>query len=444
MTGALWSIYFLGILYPVPVDTSGKVTPGMAQMKALRGTNITLKCPFPFHLDYSNVKVYWLRKENGTLLQEDSRTLFQVKKGGAYLQLLNVTMQDAGTYQCGAKYHDQMVVKGTLVQLVVYAAPTPMNIVCMPSEPASSIFLRLQCRTAAFYPKEFNLTWHKNGTEIVAGFRTEQKTTEEGLYKAISSLDETQPIEHGTVYTCHVYHISNSIPANANYTAVNKDVIPTNQFSLIAGCAAGAVTIVMLTIMIVKRLQIITSKVAKRNSLNPTQNEGRKEQGAADNNLTYAALDLIDSKKTVKPKQREESTVYAETKHRAADSKLTYAALSISDSKKASKRQQDEARPIYAVKEQGAADNNLTYAALDLIDSKKTVKPKQREESTVYAETKHRAADSKLTYAALSISDSKKASKRQQDEARPIYAVYSSSKYIGHRRSALAHNRQGT
>ncbi|XP_067906074.1 uncharacterized protein [Heterodontus francisci] len=326
----------------VPVDTSGKVTPGMAQMKALRGTNITLKCPFPFHLDYSNVKVYWLRKENGTLLQEDSRTLFQVKKGGAYLQLLNVTMQDAGTYQCGAKYHDQMVVKGTLVQLVVY------------------------------------------------------------------------------------------------------DVIPTNQFSLIAGCAAGAVTIVMLTIMIVKRLQIITSKVAKRNSLNPTQNEGRKEQGAADNNLTYAALDLIDSKKTVKPKQREESTVYAETKHRAADSKLTYAALSISDSKKASKRQQDEARPIYAVKEQGAADNNLTYAALDLIDSKKTVKPKQREESTVYAETKHRAADSKLTYAALSISDSKKASKRQQDEARPIYAVYSSSKYIGHRRSALAHNRQGT
>ncbi|XP_067853505.1 natural cytotoxicity triggering receptor 3 ligand 1-like [Heptranchias perlo] len=250
MSGSLWRIYFLGIFYPVAVDTSGKVTPGIVQKKALRGTNLMLQCPFPFDLDHSNVNVYWFRKDSETLLQDDSRKQFHIKKGGAYLHLLNVTVLDSGIYQCVAKDKDRTVGKGTFVQVVVYAVPVPLKIVSTPPERTSSASLRLQCRTAPFYPKDFNLTWHENGTEIVTGIETEQQAKTEGLFEVISYLEVTDPIERGTVYTCQVYHDSISIPANANYTVANDDYRSALPVHLIYRSTVGVLVIILLMMII--------------------------------------------------------------------------------------------------------------------------------------------------------------------------------------------------
>ncbi|XP_067853503.1 uncharacterized protein [Heptranchias perlo] len=254
LSGALLGMCFLGIFNRVTVDISGKVMPGIVQKTALRGTKVTFRCPFPFDLDHSNIILYWWRDGNKTFLQEDSRKQFIVKKGGAYLHLLNVSVPDAGTYFYVAKYQDKTVVKGTGVQLVVYVGPVPLKIVSTASEGASSASLRLQCRTAPFYPKDFNLTWHKNGTEIVTGFRTEQQANTEGLYEVISSLQEIRPIQRGTVYTCQVYHVSNSIPANVNYTVGNEDYHSVRPVHLMYRSIVGILVIILLTMIILNHV----------------------------------------------------------------------------------------------------------------------------------------------------------------------------------------------
>ncbi|XP_062922643.1 natural cytotoxicity triggering receptor 3 ligand 1-like [Mobula hypostoma] len=217
---SFWTIYLLAI---VNAD-AGKRAPDTFPNIILSGTNFTCRCSFRFDLNQSNLRVYWWRGENKTFIKEDSRKLISIKPGGAYLHLLNVTVSDAGTYYCAVKHAEQTIERGRGQQVVVHAVPSPLKIVSMRSAKSSSAFLILQCRTAAFYPKEFNLTWHKNGTEVQHGIKHEQYPTAGGLYEVISSLEESQPVKKGTVYACQVHHISTSVPATANFT-VSKEAV---------------------------------------------------------------------------------------------------------------------------------------------------------------------------------------------------------------------------
>ncbi|GCB66622.1 hypothetical protein scyTo_0012035 [Scyliorhinus torazame] len=244
-TRSLWGICFLGISYLVFVCSVSTVT-----RKALRGTNVTFRCPFPFTFNLSNIIAYWWKDGNKSFLQQDDRKVFILKRAGAYLHLLNVTVPDAGTYYCAVKYKSQMAGKGAVVRLIIYASPVPLKIVSIPCEGTASVFLRLQCRTAEFHPKDFNLTWHKNGTEITEGFTTEQQEKAEGLYEVISSFEETRPIEQGTVYTCQVYHVSILDPANGSYTVGNVGCHFVLPVHLIYRTAVGILVIITLMVII--------------------------------------------------------------------------------------------------------------------------------------------------------------------------------------------------
>ncbi|XP_067905931.1 uncharacterized protein [Heterodontus francisci] len=349
MNGLLCGICFLGIMYPVAVDSSGNATPDIIPKKVLRGTNVVLRCPFSFNLNHSNVIVYWWRDGNKTFLQEDSRKLFSVKRGGAYLHLLNVTVPDAGTYYCVTKYQYHTVGETTGVQLVVYATPAPLKILSPPSEGVTCVPTSLQCRTSAFYPKDFNLSWHINGTELLTGFTNVQQTkTPEGLFEVISSLKVSQAIDRGTVYTCQLHHVSNLIPANASYTFSNEDCASKIDYVVIAGCAGGALVVLVLAIMIVKGLLFIISKGGKRTSLNTSQHADRKEREASEDKLMNASLFVVGSREREIPKQHEESREYAEAKQSTTDSNLTYLALNLTGSTKTAKSKHKETSLVYA------------------------------------------------------------------------------------------------
>ncbi|XP_072403667.1 uncharacterized protein [Chiloscyllium punctatum] len=242
-------VSFLGILYVVSVCSSGDHGRNLAQTLARRGGNVLFRCPFPFHVNHSAVTAYWWRDGNKSFLQANGRKRFTVRRGGAYLHVLNVTVADAGMYHCAVKYQHRTVGKGTGLQLLVYAAPVPLKIVSTSFHKASSTFLRLQCQTAEFHPKEFNLTWHKNGTRILTGISTVQQETTDRLYEVISSLEETRPIEQGTVYTCQVYHVSISGPANCSYIVDNVDyhAVPVH---LIYRSILGILVIIILAVII--------------------------------------------------------------------------------------------------------------------------------------------------------------------------------------------------
>ncbi|XP_059507783.1 tyrosine-protein phosphatase non-receptor type substrate 1-like [Stegostoma tigrinum] len=330
------------------VGNSAKVNPDLTRKTVQGGSSVLMHCTFSAEFDYSNVTAYWWKEDNKTVLQEDSKKLFRVIRGEASLKLLNVTVRDAGTYHCAVAYQKQKLGQAA-VQLIVYALPAPLKIVSVPSEDLFSASLRLQCRTSDFYPKDFNLTWFKNGTKILTGFRNEQLAKPEGLYEVVSTLELREAVESGTAYTCQVYHVSSSFPANASYTVINKDFASNISVTVAAGCAAGAFAILILVPMMAKGFLFFTSKGREtKNSRNPTQQEDGRKEEMPDDKLTYAALNLVGSEDGIMLKQQEEITVYAETKHSMADGRLTYLALKSNDSSTSSKSKNQEKSPVYA------------------------------------------------------------------------------------------------
>uniref|UniRef100_A0A4W3H528 Ig-like domain-containing protein n=1 Tax=Callorhinchus milii TaxID=7868 RepID=A0A4W3H528_CALMI len=75
----------------------------------------------------------------------------------------------------------------------------------------------LVCETAEFYPEDVTLTWYKNGNEVKTGINDTKKKNSNGLYKVSSSMEETESVQSGVIYTCVVSHVSLRIPAVAVY-----------------------------------------------------------------------------------------------------------------------------------------------------------------------------------------------------------------------------------
>uniref|UniRef100_A0A4W3H5S1 Ig-like domain-containing protein n=1 Tax=Callorhinchus milii TaxID=7868 RepID=A0A4W3H5S1_CALMI len=79
--------------------------------------------------------------------------------------------------------------------------------------------LILVCETAEFYPGDVTLTWNKDGNEVKTEIDFTEEKNSKGLYKASSSMEDTQP--NGVVYLCLVSHISLRVPAVVKFTVSN-------------------------------------------------------------------------------------------------------------------------------------------------------------------------------------------------------------------------------
>ncbi|XP_067853506.1 tyrosine-protein phosphatase non-receptor type substrate 1-like [Heptranchias perlo] len=358
------------ILLKISCTAAGNPSPTVKQApdSAVRsGGAVTLYCIYPIFTDKRPVKVHWWRDGEDGFLEEsaDSRIRFYfLNNGGAAFKLVSVRAEDAGLYYCRVIH--LTVLNGTGTKLVVYEPPTPLWMAATRIEIGSALHLTLVCKTAAFSPEDLNITWYKNGSEFVTGIEHFKRHNPAGLYEVTSYLNETEPVDNGTVYTCQVSHVSLQIPANISYTfySLEHDDLP---YPLIFGCLGAGLIIFLTVIGIVKR-RGTDKKTEERHE--PTKHIETDER------LTYLTLNLTSTNKIAKPRRTEESTIYSETK-------------------------------------QGSTENKMTYAALDFIGLKRTRTPIQKKEDAVYAQaqTKQDTSEAEAAYTAINLTDTSKTAK---------------------------------
>ncbi|XP_007902899.1 immunoglobulin lambda-1 light chain-like [Callorhinchus milii] len=216
----------MGIIVTVAGDASVKVTQHPQAQTALRGENVKFTCWAVNIQQSSYVTLYWWKQGESHYLntKPDNKKIFDSKT----FQLLNVSFQDSGVYLCAVVLQGKIAGNGTGSQLIVHVPPTPLKIFPRDSERDSSKSLTLVCETAEFYPGDVTLTWNKDGSEVKTGIDLTEAKNSKGLYKASRSMEETQPVQSGAVYTCLVSHITLRIPVVAVYTVSesNKGNLP--------------------------------------------------------------------------------------------------------------------------------------------------------------------------------------------------------------------------
>uniref|UniRef100_A0A4W3GFD2 Ig-like domain-containing protein n=1 Tax=Callorhinchus milii TaxID=7868 RepID=A0A4W3GFD2_CALMI len=211
-------LLLLGAIHTAAGGTSLTVGQNPRVATVSRGGEVTIYCFWPLYKDQKPAKVDWWREgENRSL--EDGRDgriqIYFLNRASCALQLFSARLQDAGVYRCRVRHRSGAQGPGTRL-LVFGDAPTPLEMVVSRSGSGAAASLTLVCKTAAFYPEDVNITWCKNGSEIVSGTNTNRNLA--GLYEASSLLIETEAVQSGAVYTCHVSHLSLPTAANISYT----------------------------------------------------------------------------------------------------------------------------------------------------------------------------------------------------------------------------------
>ncbi|XP_042196458.1 signal-regulatory protein beta-1-like isoform X2 [Callorhinchus milii] len=244
-------LLLLGAIHTAAGGTSLTVGQNPRVATVSRGGEVTIYCFWPLYKDQKPAKVDWWREgENRSL--EDGRDgriqIYFLNRASCALQLFSARLQDAGVYRCRVRHRSGAQGPGT--RLLVFVPPTPLEMVVSRSGSGAAASLTLVCKTAAFYPEDVNITWCKNGSEIVSGTNTNRNLA--GLYEASSLLIETEAVQSGAVYTCHVSHLSLPTAANISYTVPgtetgNSTVDSDLRYALISGGAA--VLLIVLTVI---------------------------------------------------------------------------------------------------------------------------------------------------------------------------------------------------
>ncbi|XP_038661933.1 natural cytotoxicity triggering receptor 3 ligand 1-like [Scyliorhinus canicula] len=206
----------LGLMWPAAKVTSNKVEQFPKLLTVARGNNVSMFCTFSIYEDAPEVS--WWKRGAESLLEPDNRKRFSPKKGRSTLEILNASITDSGMYYCKVKHQQVNIGDGSGSQLTVFVPPTPLKM--LPIEENSATSLKFECKTAAFYPEYFRISWQRDGVEILTGIETVKNETAEGLFEVSSSLEDARPVLNGVVYTCLVSHISLKVPASVSYTVI--------------------------------------------------------------------------------------------------------------------------------------------------------------------------------------------------------------------------------
>ncbi|XP_067853492.1 natural cytotoxicity triggering receptor 3 ligand 1-like isoform X2 [Heptranchias perlo] len=332
----------LAIIYTVINGTALTVTQFPARVTAVKGTNVSIYCFFALLDRNALVDVYWRRAGQDGILDSSAdkrKTFTPLKKESSEFHLLNVGFQESGVYYCSIRDWRGKISNGNGTDIIVYVPPTPVKITRLHSPS-----LTLLCTTAVFFPEELNLTWYQNGSKITSGINLVETRSEDGLYQVSSSLISEQS---GTVYICEVSHASLPVPANASYTV--RDPANGNStflYSLVSGCAAGGLIILVLVIL-VKRCNFVRTEDTEISEERTGHFEEQAVGGREDGSPSYAAINFSGHRNIGKPRGEEDGTVYAQTKQ-GTDCTLTYASLDRTGSQKMARRKQKENVAEYA------------------------------------------------------------------------------------------------
>ncbi|XP_038661931.1 natural cytotoxicity triggering receptor 3 ligand 1-like [Scyliorhinus canicula] len=255
----------LGLIWSAAKVTSNKVEQFPKLLTVARGDNVSMFCAFTIYGDAPEVS--WWKRGAESLLEPDDRKRFSPKKGRSTLEILNASITDSGMYYCKVKHQQVKIGDGGGSQLTVFVPPTPLKMVQI--EENSAISLKFECKTAAFYPEYFRISWQRDGVEILTGIETVKNETAEGLFEVSSSLKEARPVPNGVVYTCLVSHISLKVPASVSYTVPQG---AGTNLPLIIG-RVGGISAILLLIIVWARLKLKASADNNRNSVEAAQRE---------------------------------------------------------------------------------------------------------------------------------------------------------------------------
>ncbi|XP_072135227.1 tyrosine-protein phosphatase non-receptor type substrate 1-like isoform X2 [Mobula birostris] len=293
----------LAITWLIVKVTANEVSQFPRDLNVPSGANITMFCKFPLSQD--TVDVVWWRKGEKGFLERDSRRQFTIERGRGTLVLWNVKFSDSGLYYCTVKFQEQYLGTGGGTKFTVFAPPTPVEIVPVGGFSSPR---KLLCKTAAFYPEKLEIVWQRNNKQIRTGIESVTNRSVDGLYGAFSLLDITQSTRGKDVYTCLVSHVSLPVPANFSYI---QDQEPQGaDTKLILACALGGSAILVLIIILVK-VKLKRSHGKNTRSLDRCQNEEPTKGNGADK-LTYAVLQLPDSKNTPASTYQNKHALYAD------------------------------------------------------------------------------------------------------------------------------------
>ncbi|XP_042196355.1 tyrosine-protein phosphatase non-receptor type substrate 1-like [Callorhinchus milii] len=467
----------LHIISTVDGDSSVKVTQIPDHVAAIRGTNVTFRCIFPFSQDGSEVEVQWNKKgESGYLdTKEDNRKLFGVKtKGSSFFQFLNVISQDSGVYRCVVVRQGSIIGTGSGSRLTVCVPPTPLKIFSRNSPKPQT----LVCETALFHPKEITFTWYKDGTEIVPTPEIKleesgstEKQNSEDLYKASSSIEVTQSGQNGSVYTCLVSHVSLKTSAIATFAFPKSKV---------AGDSSLKVTQIPDHVAVIRGTNVtfhcifrfpqdgsgvkvqwhkegesgyLDTKEDRRKlfgvktkgsgfcqflneitltwykdgtKIVPTPEIKLEESGSTEKQNSEDLWKASSSIEDTQPGQN--GSVYTCLVSHVSLKTSAFATFAFPKSKGSKGNLTQLGNPEDQAGEAAAGDN-VAYVTLDLRSSNKTPRTKHQEDRTVYAQTKRGAAANKLTYAALDLPRSKNTGKAKHSDKNSEYSEVKTRNY---------------
>ncbi|XP_072135200.1 natural cytotoxicity triggering receptor 3 ligand 1-like isoform X1 [Mobula birostris] len=277
------------------------------EVTVTRGDTAKLYCIFPI-LPHKYVRVHWWRDGEDSYLDErlDRRIYsYFLSQGSAILQINAVTAEDAGVYFC--RLIHATVSNGTGTKLMVYDPPTPLRLkVMLPKN--KPVTLALICNTAAFFPQGLNITWYKNGSDIIPEVEPIKTKTTAGLYEASSCLTETEPVDDGTIYTCQVSHNALPNPANISYIFYSPDSDKYNSFDQrIYGYLGTGIILFLIVIF------IVIGRGMRR--MSNGRDNTRTKQSEDDQKLTYVTLNMARAKTSTIVRDSEQNTIYAQTIH---------------------------------------------------------------------------------------------------------------------------------